>query len=209
MRIHLIQAYAGKCARLVALSVIMGTLSGCAFSKTPVKIVLAPGATKPLTSEPKAGLQIGEVKDERTTSDPRAVWQKANAYGTTSGAYVADRPVAELFRDALASTLKENSFRIGPTDAAYELKAHITDLKIEAIQMGMMSSKVVSKLFVRFELIDKKSGSSLWRDTLVGKSEDKPGGWAGVAFVEKNFKIVAEEVLNALVADKAFRKFFE
>ena len=192
------------CFGLVCITVLF---SGCAFSKTPVKIVLSPKATQPLSSA-KAAIQVGEVKDDRTKSDPRAVWQKANAHGTTSGAFVADRPVSELFREAIEAALRANSFNVIASETSYELKTQIMDLRVDGLQTGMLSSTVVSKLSVRFELFDKATGNSVWRDTLVGKTEDKPG-WGGTAFVEKNFKAVAEDVLNLLVADRTFRKFFE
>ncbi len=209
MRLPATLALAG-CRQWIPLSGLVWMvvlLSGCAFTKTPVKIVLSPGPTQPLISS-KAALNVGEVKDERTKSDPRAVWQKANAYGPTSGAFVADRPVADLFRDAVEAALRANAFQVAATGATYELKTQIVDLKVESIQTGMFSSTSVSKLSVRFELLDKATGDSVWRDTMVGKSEDKPV-WGGAEFVEKNFKTAPEDVLNLLVKDKAFRSFFE
>lgn len=187
---------------------MVALLSGCAWTKTPVNIVLTPGLTEPLKEPAKTAVRVGDVKDERVISDPRAVTQKYNAYGKTTGAYLAQKPVTELFREAIETALKTNAFKVAASGTAYELKAQIQDYEGDHIQTGAFSAKIILKLTVRFELEDTASGNSVWRDTLIGKAEDKSTS-GSVAFVERTFKATVEDVLRQLVADKAFRKFLQ
>ena len=188
----------------VALALV---LSGCAWTKTPVNITLTPGINQLLDASAKSTLRIGEIKDERFASDPRVVWQKANAYGKTTGAYVAQVPMAELLREALEKALLRNEFKVATNGAVYELGMRIQESRQETIQMGLISSKATVALSVRFELLEAATGKSVWRDTFIGRSEDKLG-MSVVAFVERNFKAAAEDVLRQLIVDKSFRQNF-
>jgi hypothetical protein len=179
------------------------------WAKTPVKIALAPGVTQPLPAPATQAVRVADTADERTVSDPTVIFHHENAYGKTSGGYVADRPIKVIFKEALEMALRTNSFTVSPDpNSPYELQSRIQDLTHDSIQTAPFSAKLVMKLTVRLELVEVSSRNAVWRDTLVGKSEDKMG-WSGTGYVEKNFKAAAEDILRQLIADRTFRRFFE
>jgi ABC-type uncharacterized transport system auxiliary subunit len=197
-----------KLCEFLACASLLVLLNGCAWTKTPVNIVLAPQPTQPLRGEAKSSLKVGEVKDSRFTSDPAVLVQKQNAYGKTTGAYVAQRPVAELLREALVVALETNSFRVANSATPYELRGDLQDFAYESIQQSVFSVNVNAKLSVRFEVIDTANGNSVWRDTLLGRTQQKTGS-GDSAFVIKTFSAAVNDLFHQLVADRTFRKIFE
>lgn len=190
----------------LAVTLTSCVLTGCAFTKTPSQVTFAPGLSAPLR-DAKAALRLAEVKDSRAISDNRVLVQKRNAYGKTTGAYVAQMPVADLFRDGLHSAFQTNAFRVAKENNAYDLKADIQEFDYDIIG-GFWTATVNPKFQVRFELFETSTGNSVWRDTMTGRSQHKTA-WGDAAFVARTFSTTADDVVRQLIADKSFRKFFE
>jgi uncharacterized lipoprotein YajG len=186
-------------------------LTGCAFSRTPVKLSFSPSVTQPLSVARKGSLEIGEVKDTRLVSDPLVLMQKANQYGPTSGAYVAAVPVATIFRDGLKMALEQNGF-VGTNAVHYELRAELQNFGIGVIQNGVFSAVTAKPwLEVRFELVDKANGQPVWHDTYTGQVTESFSSWTGEdgEFIAKVFPEVSQEVVKQLLSDRSFRNYFE
>jgi len=186
-------------------------LTGCAFSRTLVKLNFSPNVTQSLNAARKGSLEVGEVKDTRLVTDPLVLMQKANQYGPTSGAYVTEVPVATIFRDGLKMALEQNGFT-GMTAVHYELHTEIQNFGIGVIQNGLFSAMTAKPwLEVRFELMDKATGQSVWHDTYTGQVTEPLSSWTGEngGFIAKVFPEVSQEVVKQLISDKTFRKFFE
>jgi hypothetical protein len=186
-----------------------GVLTGCAFSRTHVSVNFSPNITQPLNAPQKASLEVGEVKDTRLVDDNFVLMHKANAYGPTSGAYVTDVPVADIFRKGLKVALEQNNFT--KTGAIhYELRANIQNFGVGVIQNAFASSTVKPWIEVRFELIEKATGQAVWHDTYTGQTTDRLSfGMADAEFIGKVFSEVSQEVIKQLISDKAFRNYFE
>jgi hypothetical protein len=188
-----------------------GLLTGCAFSRTPVKLSFSPSVTQPLNATKKGSLEVGEVKDSRLVSDPLVLMQKANAYGPTSGAYVTEVPVATIFHNGLKAALDQNGFT-GTTALHYELHADIQNFGIPVIQNGLFSAMTAKPwLEVRFELEEKATGQPVWHDTYTGQVTEPLSSWTGEdgEFIAKVFPKVSQEVVKQLISDRSFRIFFE
>jgi hypothetical protein len=137
--------------------------------------------------------------------------QKGNQYGATSGAYVTEQPVADIFRDGLKSALAQNGFTQAASDQ-YLLQAEIQNFGIGVIQNGLFSSVTAKPwLEVRFELDSKATGLPVWHDTFTGQANAEVSQWqmTDEAFLVKAFPDTAQAVLKQLLADRGFRSFFE
>jgi hypothetical protein len=144
-------------------------------------------------------------------TDAMVLLQKANAYGTTSGAYVTETAVADVFREGLKRALEQNDFT-GTNAVHYELHTDLRGFGVGGIQNGPFSSITVKPwMDVRFELDNKETGQPVWHDTFTGQTTDQASAWNGPGAddIAKYFSAAATDVVKQLLADKTFRSFFE
>ncbi len=195
---------------LTGCLLLMACLTGCAFSRTPVKVSFSPVVENPLKPQQKGSLEVGTIKDSRAVADEFVLIHKANQYGTTSGAYVTDVPVAKIFQNGLQSALTQNGF-INGGSTKYELKTDLRGFGFGVIQNGLFSTTGKPWLEVRFELDNKETGQPVWHDTYTGKSTQQLSAWDGAnqELLVKMFSQVSEDAVKQLINDKAFRSFFE
>ena len=181
--------------------------TGCAFSRTKVNVQFDPKISNPLGQNATAQLTVGEIRDSRPVTDPLVLSQKYNGYGQrTSGAYVAQEPVADIFKQGLQKVLDASGFTKSTQQRGLELKANIQEFDHDVI-VGFWKATVKPKLTVRFELLDKQTGGSVWRDTYVGR-DSLETTWGTGEFLVQTFNRAAEDVVRQLIADASFRKFF-
>src|SRR5262245_57824974 len=107
--------------------------SGCAYTKTSIPLNLNPTVNKPLQNVSAKTLSIAAVQDNRSVMDKCVVVQKQNAYGTTKGAYVAPRPVSEIFQEALIKALEANKFPVSPGKGVLRLDTTIEEIDLIVI----------------------------------------------------------------------------
>jgi hypothetical protein len=183
-----------------------GLLTGCAFSRTPVQMTLAPKVDQPLRDPVKGSLEVAPVKDSRSVKDGSVLIHKANQYGTTSGAYVTQKPVAEIFADGLKAALQQNGFE-NTNAAQYILKSEIQSCNYEAIA-GFWKGTLITKLTVRFELMSQATKLPVWHETYNG--EDRlEASWGTGQLITDAFSRSAEDVIRQLISDRTFRSYFE
>lgn len=182
--------------------------TGCAMTKTKVNLSIAPPPRNPLTAGEKPGIAVGKFTDRRPVADHTVVMHKVNGYGQrTTGAYIAQAPVADIFREALVNALMANAFTIPSQNPAYELQGEIQDFDYETIT-GFWKATLKPKVTIRFQLLDAKSRSPLWHDTFIGRSSADTA-WGDAKFIAQLFSQSASDVLKQLLDDPAFRKVFE
>jgi hypothetical protein len=191
---------------LLFCGIICLLATGCAFTRTETDVHFSPIITDSLGAQKKASLTVAEIKDSRSVEDKFVIMHKANQYGTTSGAYVTKTPVSDILRDGLIEALQQNGF-INTNTNQYELRADMQEFSGDAIE-GFWKATVKSKLTVRFELVDKSSGKTVWHDTFIGLATNKTA-WGDRNFVAKIFSDSANDLVQQLLADKEFRGFFE
>jgi len=191
---------------LFSCALLCAFVTGCAFSRTETQVNFAPKINEPLKAERKSSLVVGDIKDSRTVSDRNVLLHKANAYGTTTGAYVTKTPVAEILKNGLADALKQNGF--SSADAGkYELRGDIQEFSLGGMS-GFWQATVVPKLVVRFELVEKDSQVPVWHDTFIGRSTGKTA-MGDKEFLARMFSESADDLTKQLVTDKTFRSYFE
>ena len=189
---------------LLAWPLIALAVTGCAFSRTTTPINYSPRYSQPLAAGDRNALAVGAFRDSRPVSDDKVLLHKANQYGTTSGAYVAERPVADLLRDGVIEALKKNEFTLS-TSPKYELRGDLQEFGINSIA-GLWTATVKPRMQVRFELVEKASGNPVWRDTYIGRG-DIETAWGTAETVAKLFNLGTEDIIRQLVSDPSFRKF--
>jgi hypothetical protein len=143
-------------------------LTGCASSRTPVRLTVASRVNQPLKESLKASLEVEAVKDSRPVTDEFVLMQQSNIYGPTTGGYITEKAVATIFGDGLNAALRQNGFET--TNAThYLLQSEIQSFDYEPISgiwAGRFTSYVL--LCVHFELVNQSTRQLIWQKTYVG-----------------------------------------
>jgi hypothetical protein len=202
------QTPGGRCRRLFIGLLLAGLLTGCVFKRTPVELTLAPRVNAPLASAPRAALELGTFKDTRLVTDGAVLVQKENGFGPTEGAYVTEKPVAEILRDGLGTALEQNGFRL-TSGAPYRLQGDIQSSGIVAVQSVVVDREVKFWLTVRFDLVNTANGLTVWHDSYTGQDTATNLNMISKKFVVPACSNMLENAIGQLVADRNFRNYFE
>jgi hypothetical protein len=192
---------------LISIS-LAGLLTGCVFQRTAVQLTLAPKVNQPLAAEPKAALELGNFKDTRLVTDGFVLLQKENGYGPTEGAYVTEKPLAEIVRDGLRAALEQNSFRL-TNGAPYALRGDIQSSGLTVVQGFMFPRQVKFWLTARFDLVNSANGLTVWHDTYTGQDTATNLSFSGKKFVVPACSNMLVNIVTQLVSDRNFRSYFE
>lgn len=202
--------HVNKLAKVIQLVVLFTGLAilstGCAFTRTTVAINFKPVVDSPVGPKSVAYLSVGDIKDTRPVEDKYVLTHKFDGYGDqTSGAFVTEQPVAEVFKQGLIEALQTNGFARTASPTHFELRANIQQFDNRVIS-GFLEATVKPELTVRFELLDG-SGTVVWRDTMIGRSTLQTP-WGNGEFIVKTFNAAAEDAIRQLLADDSFRGYF-
>jgi len=195
-------------AKAIVASLVSIVFVGCAFTRTETKVNFTPQIMSPLMAvASESSMSLAKIKDTRSVKDERVLMHKKNGYGqTTTGAYVADRPVAEILQSGVMTALRQNRFPVTDESGKYELRGDLQDFSFEVIT-GFWSGTVKPKISVRFEVVEKETGRSVWRDTYVGR-DTMQASWGDAALVAEMFTKAANSIVDQLIADESFRSLF-
>ena len=180
-------------------------LTGCAWTKTPVQMTLAPKMNQPSKESPKAALKVAPVADNRPVADKTVLIQKQNAYGNTTGAYVTQKPVAEIFCDGLETALKQSGLET-TNGTQYVLESKIQGFDYQTIE-GFWQGTLIAKVTVRFDLVNQTNQLPVWHDTYIGQDRAQSALGTG-QFVADSFSRASEDVIQQLLTDPMFRSYF-
>lgn len=194
--------------QMLVVAFVATLATGCAFSKTKTHVSFLPRVSQPLASSAKASLEVADFKDSRPVGDKTFLVHKKNGYGqTTSGAFVAQKPIADIFRDGVVESLKKNNFQLPASSGKYVLNGEIQDFDFDVIT-GFWKASVKPKLQVRFDLMEKSTGNSVWRDSYIGRATIETA-WGTSETIVQLFNESANDAVRQLVSDESFRKIFE
>ena len=199
-----------KLTKFIQLTLLLTGLAifstGCAFTRTKVAINFNPAVDSPVGPKSVAYLSVGDIKDTRPVEDKYVLTHKFDGYGNqTSGAFVTEQPVAEVFKQGLIEALQTNGFARAESQKHLELRANIQEFDNRVIA-GFLEATVKPELTVRFELLDD-NGTVVWRDTMIGRSTLQTP-WGNGEFIVKTFNAAAEDAIRQLLADDSFRGYF-
>jgi len=193
--------------QLLGCMVMMGLVTGCAFTRTPVTMTLAPTVDRPVQEPARASLEVEAVQDSRLVKDGTVLIHKKNGYGqTTSGAYVTEKTIAEIFQDGLNTALQKNGFET-TNGTHYVLHSEIQSSDYD-VMAGFWKGTLITKLTVRFEMSAGATNLPVWHETYKGQDSCE-STWGSGQFVANCFTRASEDVIRQLVSDRIFRSYFE
>lgn len=153
-----------KLPLLIGLTFISLFLSGCAFSRTKVKLSFTPPAGIQKLAVGKA-IVVEPLKDQRG-GDPLLLANKGVGM-KTSGAYETEQPVAAIITDAIKQTLDEMGLKVSAAPGEFLLSGELTRLDSVPI-MGFWTGQMDCTIQVSLKMTDTRSGQILWAETFTG-----------------------------------------
>lgn len=146
-------------------------------------------------------IRVSNFKDDRGVSDPKLIYHKRNAYGqTTSGGYVAEKPLTTIVQNAITTGLKKLHYRVG-SSGQYILTGKISRIDLKTV-MGMFKVSINTEIQVELKLLNN-TGSLLWSDTFTGHSNVKTA-WGGDQTLRDSFGNSLNDVVNQLQTSDSF-----
>jgi ABC-type uncharacterized transport system auxiliary subunit len=145
-------------------------LGGCAMTEQSVVVDYSPGTSisRPSADSVAGRVLVGRIEDKRGLANPNIILHKENLYGDTmSGAYLAEKPVAEIVRGGLAYAFGSPVDGTG-TDRRFELYGSLLDFDYETIS-GFWTARLNSKMSVQLYLREVSTKNVVWNETFIGR----------------------------------------
>ena len=175
-----------RLAPILTMAIAAILVTGCTSHKRTSTIQFQQNVIQPLVGTPKATLRVAEFEDYRRLDDKSVLVPQRNGHGYTTSAVVAgQQPIAGIFRDGLVQVLEENNFKLAPTSSIYELRGGIQDLSYNVVT-DFWGATGRPKLQVRFELVNKFTGNSVWEKSYTG-GESLSTPWSAETTMVKMF----------------------
>jgi hypothetical protein len=181
--------------------VLLFGLTGCAFTSGVVKLNYQTPIGLP---HGQGDLAVGKIADERGR-EPCLLMNKINAYGQkTSGAYLAEKPIAEIIEDSVRRGLSSAGYRVDNPDAPKLLNGRVMTLDFEPI-MGMFTTTLNAKIVVEFTLMDRQTQQPVWKEIVTGLGSQKSGSIFGEDYIRPAFKQAMDDLLRKLIGSDSFK----
>lgn len=183
--------------RLAFVLVLAMFGSGCALTQTVKQVDYVPSidreAVARISGQP---VKIGVFGDNRGVENPALLFNKKNMYNNTmSGSYLAPRPLVDYVKDGVSASLKEAG--VLSDSSGLVLTATLEDFD-EEVLMGFWSSKMRTKMTVKFSL--KDGSRQVWNDTIIGKALIEKGD-----FVKQAVTLTTDDVVKQLINNEQFK----
>jgi Lipopolysaccharide-assembly len=208
---------------------LAGLLTGCIdVNRTLVPPIQTPYVYKPITAPAKGSLEVTPVQDNRPAPvadsqplEPGMVLVSKETSDLNGHVeveiYYTKRPLAEMFRDALNLVLQRNGFET-TNGTQYALESEITSTDYGAyaadaavwksVGLSPLADSVLFTITVNFELKDKATGQSVWKQTYHGNYQATTGLGDG-QFFARICSMAVEDAARQLITDEKFRSYFE
>ena len=187
--------------KLAALGLSIGLLSGCAFTVHDVQVNYDYVGTvsTDLSNINPSPLKIGVINDGRNVENPRLIMNMTNLNGaTTSGGWQAEKPLAEIVRDAIIQGLINAKTPLADSGESLILTGELVDFDYEVI-MGMWTGTIKSSLSVKLQVRNTDTNKIIWKDTIISSASVKSGEGAKGAL-----KAVLDDLIADLLSDEYF-----
>lgn len=174
--------------------------SGCALVDEHVDVAYTPDPAIPRVLAPGAGDVVLDVTDRRRAESPDWIADKKNAYGMRLANVLAQEPVKDLVRDALAQELTARGFHVGTTGvtASVEVSRLESVYQLRILQVGATG---YADLAVQ---VRRPDGSIAYARTFSAEDDKNSffGGTPGQA--RRSVEIILSKVIGQVVSDPAF-----
>ena len=195
-----------KCLFALAIIATLSFLTGCAFTvhDTPLNYTYSGKLPPQAGKAPAKSLTLTEIKDTRDVTTPRMIAHKRNGHGyQTSGGWEAERPIADIVKDALSEGIKQRGLTLSPkadVSLSGELMGFSGWWKHPTPFHGVFNSRMAVKLQLR----DENSKKILWRETFVGEATIEDGD-----YVKDGFTSALNDLVAKVVTDEFFLQQLE
>jgi hypothetical protein len=149
---------------LLGLAAFVSLTSGCAFSKSTVKLDFKPQTTAEKVAVDKV-IVVEKLKDLRG-GDPYLLANKGVGM-KTSGTYVTEKEIAIVVTDAIKDTLALLNYKIAAGQGDLVLSGEL--LKVDSTPiMGFWSGQLDCTVQVNLKLSNARAGTPVWSEVLTG-----------------------------------------
>lgn len=178
--------------------------TGCAMTRQTVPLQAHSSANigRVVQSNQSRPVTVTQVVDKRSVSDPAHLFHKFNAYGPTTGSFVAQRPVADIVKDCLLDAMSRGGYSVRDESGHLSIICEIQDFDIK-LKMGMWSGEASSELTLKMTIKQDGGDDVLWRDTIIGRGKTAPGGFDyGQGYVVKCFTLALDDAVKLFVENE-------
>src|SRR5690606_30547915 len=138
--------------KIFVLGISLISLTSCALSNSVKQINYQSNLKIDNKLSSSKTVQIEQMKDTRGYQDKKVIFYKKNMYNQTmSGAYMAEKPVAEILTEAIKNGFKEKNISVNDAINDYILKSELAKLDYEAIS-GFSTVQLIPQITVKFQL---------------------------------------------------------
>lgn len=178
-------------ALMLVLSMML--LQGCAFTVHDVQVNYE--FEEPISLDlASQRVTVGEFSDGRGAANPRLLMNMRNLYGdTTSGGWQAEKPLAEIVRDAVEQGLESVNANV-VEESGLRLTGQLEDFSTEII-MGFWEGTLNGRLTVKMQLTDAEVGRVVWQNTYIGGASVK-GGEGAVGLFRASLSDLVKDMLE-------------
>ena len=192
-----------KTLKLASVILMGGLLASCAMTNSDLALNYQQKNkinSRYLAKTSKV-IRISNFRDDRGVSNPKLLFHKKNMYNqTTSGGYIAEKPITSIVQNAISSGLKQLHYRIG-SNGQYILVGKISRIDLKTV-MGMFKASVNTEIQLELKLLNQK-GNLLWSDTFTGHSDVRTA-WGGDQILRDSFGNSLNDVVNQLQTSDSF-----
>lgn len=195
-----------KCLSALAAVLLLSMASGCAFSvnQTPLNYSYSGRLPDQGGKAPTKSLTLTDIRDTRDVTTPKMIAHKRNGYGfQTSGGWEAEKPIADIVKDALGEGMKRKGLTLVPKGdftLSGELMGYGGWVKHPTPFHGVYNSRMTVKLQLR----DEASKKILWRETFVGEASIDGG-----EHIKDGFTMALNDLVTKVVTDEFLLQHLE
>lgn len=189
---------------LVLLSGVASLLSvsGCLYATHDVLVDYSfHGNVTELVHSPTTSLQLGQFEDVRGESNPRMLVHIHDGYQQpTAGGWQAEKPVADIVRDAVRQGLVAANAPLRESGASVELTGEVQEYTYR-IEKQFWTGDLFPMLTVAFRMRDVDSRQTIWKKTITGTSHFHGSFMPSTELV---FRGALDDLVLRVVSDPAF-----
>jgi len=173
-------------------------LSGCAFSVDKENLNYSYTGQIFTAASGNKSISVGTIIDRRIESNPNMILHKSNQYGSTTGGWEAEKPIAEIVADGLRQALKSRQIGSSPD---FELGGSVESLAC-GTRMGFMTGEFIVRLEVKLSLHDLKTGELVWSESFTGQADIPTTG----DYIHDGFTKALDDLISQLKDSETFAK---
>ena len=174
--------------------------TACAILPEQVEVNYAPDASVARTRVIGASDVRLQVADARHAESPSWIADKKNGYGMRLASIAAQRPVADLVKDAVTQELAARGVRVGdsPTTVTLDITRFESIFQIRFLSIGAIGYADIAVQ------VRRPNGSVAYARTFSASNDDEASiaGTAGQA--RRSVETALSKIVGQIVADPAF-----